>query len=180
VPGEESLYHIVVQGSPKYWLHVAAGSKARLSDLDRFLRDIWLECCGHLSCFEIGEQTYLSRKMQYEEGESMNALIRKVLIPGMEFSHEYDFGTTTRLSLRVAGELHGAARKAKIVLLARNLPVLYECVECGKPAIHVCSQCSWGSDAWFCDPCASEHECGEEMLLPVVNSPRVGLCGYTG
>jgi len=28
---------------------------AALSDLDSFLRDIWLECCGHLSAFEIGE-----------------------------------------------------------------------------------------------------------------------------
>lgn len=24
------------------------------------------------------------------------------------------------------------------------------------------------------------HECGEDMLLPVVNSPRVGMCDYTG
>jgi hypothetical protein len=28
--------------------------------------------------------------------------------------------------------------------------------------------------------CAGGHECGEEMLLPVVNSPRVAMCGYTG
>jgi len=25
-----------------------------------------------------------------------------------------------------------------------------------------------------------DHERGEKMLLPVVNSPRVGMCGYTG
>jgi len=31
-----------------------------------------------------------------------------------------------------------------------------------------------------CEGCAGEHECGEEMLLPVVNSPRVGMCGYEG
>jgi hypothetical protein len=27
---------------------------------------------------------------------------------------------------------------------------------------------------------SEEHECGEEALLPVVNSPRMGMCGYTG
>ena len=32
----------------------------------------------------------------------------------------------------------------------------------------------------FCDECAGGHECGEETILPVVNSPRVGVCGYTG
>ena len=24
------------------------------------------------------------------------------------------------------------------------------------------------------------HDCGEEAILPVVNSPRMGVCGYTG
>jgi len=33
---------------------------------------------------------------------------------------------------------------------------------------------------WLCDECAPKHKCGEDMLLPVVNSPRVGKCGYTG
>lgn len=32
----------------------------------------------------------------------------------------------------------------------------------------------------LCDTCAESYECGEEMLLPVVNSPRVGMCAYDG
>ena len=35
-------------------------------------------------------------------------------------------------------------------------------------------------EGWVCDECAPKHKCGEDMLLPVVNSPRVGMCGYTG
>jgi hypothetical protein len=32
---------------------------------------------------------------------------------------------------------------------------------------------------FFCDSCAEKHE-HEEMLLPVVNSPRMGVCAYDG
>ncbi len=31
---------------------------ATLADLDDFLRGIWLECCGHLSSFDIEGVTY--------------------------------------------------------------------------------------------------------------------------
>ena len=32
----------------------------------------------------------------------------------------------------------------------------------------------------LCSHCAKKHECGEDVQLPVVNSPRMGMCGYTG
>lgn len=180
--GDETRFHIVVQGSylPQYWLHVAAHPKARLSDLDAFLRNIWLECCGHLSSFDIGGREYLSARFEDSDADNMAAALSRVLIPGLKFRHTYDFGTSTELNLRVVGEIRVAPAKGKIRLLARNIAPVSECAECGKPATQICSQCSWDGDAWFCDPCALEHECGEEMLMPAVNSPRVGQCGYTG
>jgi hypothetical protein len=36
-----------------------------------------------------------------------------------------------------------------------------------------CSQWIYEGTGWLCHACAPEHEGGEEMLLPVVNSPRV-------
>lgn len=34
---------------------------------------------------------------------------------------------------------------------------------------------------FFCETHAKRHECYNlDMLLPVVNSPRMGVCGYTG
>jgi hypothetical protein len=45
---------------PDYWLYIAMSSDATLEHLDRFLRDIWLECCGHLSQFLINGVVYLS------------------------------------------------------------------------------------------------------------------------
>lgn len=43
-----------------YWLYLKIKDSATLGELDSFLRDIWLECCGHLSAFKIGEYLYES------------------------------------------------------------------------------------------------------------------------
>ncbi len=65
-------------------------------------------------------------------------------------------------------------------VLSRNEAPVIVCQSCGKPATQVCSQCVYDGEGWLCEECAEDHECGEEMFLPVVNSPRVGMCGYTG
>jgi hypothetical protein len=51
---------------------------------------------------------------------------------------------------------------------------------CGQEATQVCTQCIYEDEGWLCDACVSEHKCGDEMCLPVVNTPRVGMGGYTG
>ena len=72
-------------------------------------------------------------------------------------------------------------RNATLVrVLARNDAPVLPCDVCGKEATHVCTRCIYDDQGWLCDACVAEHECGEEMLLPVVNSPRVGMCGYEG
>ena len=178
-----SLFHIVVQGryAPEYWLHLEVVANTKLKNLDSFLRNIWLECCGHLSAFNIGGRRYVSdmAESEYEE-KSMNVKIGSVLGPGMSFIHEYDFGTTTELALKVLSDREGEPMNKSIQIMARNNPPLIVCSLCGKAATQVCAQCIYEGKGWLCDKCASEHECGEEMLLPVVNSPRVGMCGYTG
>ena len=175
------LFHLVVEGRglPQYWLHVEVPASATLAELDDFLRDTWVECCGHLSAFTIGGVHYLDDPA-YADEKTMRASLGKVLDVGTVFDYEYDFGSTTELRLRVLGEREGAARGRSIEVLARNDAPTIACDECGKPATQICSQCSWEGKGWLCDSCAAEHECGDEMLLPVVNSPRVGVCGYTG
>lgn len=169
------LFHLVVTGhdSPEYWMHLEAPAEAALKDLDRFLRNIWLECCGHLSAFTIEGQTY-------DEDGGMDVTLGKILSPGMKFYHEYDFGSTTELVLKVVSERDGQVSDESILLMSRNDPLLIMCASCGKPAKQVCIECHWDGEGWLCSKCAKKHECGEDMLLPVVNSPRVGVCGYTG
>jgi ribosomal protein L37AE/L43A len=109
---------------------------------------------------------------------SMKTQIGKVLEKGTKFLYEYDFGSTTHITLRVIDVREGKAAKQRVALLARNEPPAILCDACKKePAVAVCTSCSEG---WLCKKCAKKHECGAEGLLPVVNSPRVGVCGYTG
>src|SRR5436190_20896411 len=46
--------------NPIYWLYLSVPFKTNLEDLDHFLREIWLECCGHLSQFTIDHKMYSS------------------------------------------------------------------------------------------------------------------------
>ena len=178
-------FHLVVAGRyrPEYWLHLDVPASRTLEDLDDFLRDIWLECCGHLSAFRIGGRHFLCGRygdFRDLDDENMDIPLRKVLRPGMSFTHEYDFGSTTELTLRVLSELVGTAADGSIRVLARNQPPLLECQTCGQPATQLCSHCIYEGEGWLCDECGARHECGEEMLLPIANSPRVGVCGYAG
>jgi hypothetical protein len=166
-----------------YWLHLEAPVDVTLDDLDSFLRDVWLECCGHLSAFTIGGVSYSASPEDlgwWREERSTNVKLGKVLHVGDEFLHEYDFGSTTYLKLKVVAEYEGPPRGRDIEVMAQNAPPPIPCSACGQPATQVCSMCSWEAEGWLCDACGKEHECGEDMFLPVVNSPRVGVCGYTG
>lgn len=169
------LFHLVVEGRdlPEYWMHLEVSAKATLEDLDSFLRNIWLECCGHLSAFTIEGENY-------DDEGGLEVTLGEALSPGMKFYHEYDFGSTTELALKVVSEREGQVSDKSILLMARNNPPLIVCNSCGKPATQVCVDCLWDGEGWLCNKCAKKHECGEDMLLPAVNSPRVGMCGYTG
>ena len=160
--------HLVVEGAygPEYWLHLDVRADASLKKLDGFLRGLWLECCGHLSAFRIGETTL-----------GMTRKVGQTLSTGMVFSHEYDFGDTTELKLRVLAEHDGTPAPAAILLLARNLPPPLVCEKCGEPAVWNGTD-EEGGYRELCEKCGGEE--AEEWLLPVVNSPRTGACGYTG
>jgi len=207
VPGKATprWFHLVVEArhAPDYWMHLQAPAKSSFGDLDGLLRAIWLECCDHLSAFKIRVKRKLprrvtsldfaaifqelareSRQSGWDDDESDDALMGKTLgsklKPGVVFSHEYDFGSTTELSLRVAGEHTAPALPGSFKLLCRNEPPPSSCSDCAKPATQLCRQCAEGGAGELCDACAGQHDCGEEMLVPVINSPRTGVCGYCG
>jgi hypothetical protein len=173
--------HISVAGRdrPEYWLHVAIQSTATLRALDSFLRATWLECCGHLSAFTIGGRSYAVHPQRELGDRSMTVPLEEVLRVGTRFTYDYDFGSTTRLSLRTLPHLEAPLEDKPVRLLARNDPPLIECDGCGSPAEVICMECSW-LGAWLCEGCAKTHPCGDELFLPVSNSPRTGVCGYAG
>ena len=183
VPIQTRLFTILVEGNflHEYWMYIEVPANSLLRGLDSFIRDNWVECCGHLSVFSINGIQYISETDEYfKEDKSMNYLLDKVLMPGQEFSYEYDFGSPTYLELKVVNEREIEDSGRSIEILARNEMPVVNCDSCGKTATYVCRQCSNTGEGWVCDDCAPDHQCGEEVLLPVVNSPRVGVCGYSG
>ena len=176
----ESYYHVTVEGSPDYWMHLKVLQEADLDELDQFLRAAWVECCGHLSAFTIGDTTYSSYSDSEFEENGMDFPLYEVVFVGTRFAYEYDFGTTTDLFLKVVGEMEEVSKSEPIQIMARNEAPRYQCSVCKAEATQVCTQCIYDDAGWLCDRCAQKHECGEDMLLPVVNSPRIGVCGYTG
>jgi Plasmid pRiA4b ORF-3-like protein len=179
-------FHLVVEGRglPMYWMHLDVTARTMLATLDRFLRDTWLECCGHLSVFRIGGfNYYVDTEMDaYWDMRRKNMQVRldEVLSPGQTCSYEYDFGSTTELLVKVISEQDADMKGRAIQILARNSLPIVPCDVCGQPATHLCTRCIYEDKGCLCDACMKDHKCNEGMLLPMVNSPRAGVCGYTG
>ncbi len=173
------IYHLKITSYKPFWLYIEMPASAKLQELDRFLRDIWLECCGHLSEFTINGVGYSVDPGEDDlwgvKRESMNVPLKNVLGVKDTFRYEYDFGSTTELSGQVYGQWEGVLNE-KIRILARNAMPQVECVDCSKEATQFCAECG----DFYCDKCLKKHDCGDEMALPVVNSPRMGVCGYYG
>lgn len=94
-----------------------------------------MECCGHLSAFEIGGVSY---EIEPEEDlfwgrrvKSMDCKLASVLRKDMTFGYEYDFGSTTKLMITVVNYRIRTARKEK-----RMLPDV-----CNSPRMGVCGYC---------------------------------------
>jgi hypothetical protein len=193
-------------GNTPYFLSLWVDGEAKMKDLDTFLRDIWLECCGHMSAFrnpkkrnafgwdffeaielaEKGKIKEYEKLMEEGDGEvPMSRKTKDALHKGLALEYEYDFGSSTELTVTVMDEYPVKADK-KIVLLSRNEPLEIMCSVCGKlPATQICTVCMWEENAVFCDKCAKKHakECedfADYASMPVVNSPRMGVCAYEG
>lgn len=186
-----AMFQLSVQGRhhPRYWLALEMKARGKLRDLDNFLRNIWLECCGHLSAFEIRgirhTVDYGTNDLWFDDRHrerSMNMPVSEVFDRvGLEIGYEYDFGSTTELRLRIAGVREGNSGRRLVSLLARNDPPVWPCTVCHQPATLVCPFCMYEGEPFYCQTHAPQHKCDDdEAWLPVVNSPRMGVCGYTG
>lgn len=176
---ESFLIRAVSKENPGFWLYVSVKKDASLKQLDQFLRDTWVECCGHMSMFRIGEMTY-SCNTRMLPGKSMNAKLQNVIEQGVKFDYDYDMGSTTELELEMVGVIKMAARRQKAMLLAENFMPKYKCIRCGRRA-ELVTRMDMGpiENGAFCMKCgAAAEEEGIEGLLPLLNSPRTGICGY--
>lgn len=156
-----------------YFLFLLVAQDATLKILDDYLRKIWLECCGHMSSFSYG---------RWGEELSMTTKIKHICDNGGTLIYMYDFGSTTELQVKIFRAISSSRNISDdIILLARNAEPVVPCDNCGNyPAKQICTECQRDGNGWLCEKCAPTHECGDEWFLPVVNSPRAGICTYTG
>jgi hypothetical protein len=185
-------------GSPDYFLNMWIDGNTTLQKIDSFLRQIWLECCGHLSAFRFPRQRpspmnfmkpFALGNPLMELGEfgeiPMNKKVKDVLHQDLKLEYEYDFGSTTTLRLTVLA-VYEIAADQPLILLSRNEPLPLLCELCGeKPATEMCSVCAGSTEAMFCAGCAKKHaktciDFADYAAMPIVNSPRAGVCAYNG
>lgn len=192
----DKYYELLLYGTDDkdYWLIIQIQEDATLDDLDQFIRDIWVECCGHLSAFEIAGLSYDKVPNDDfcwgEPAENMEHKLKEILEPEMLFGYEYDFGSTTEITLKVLDHYSAPRQKEKVMILSRNNPLKFLCSICGEyEASWINAADIYGEDLFWCDECADQLEEGEldeeidseeVWLLPITNSPRMGICGYEG
>ena len=70
--------------------------------------------------------------------EGMDVKVGYVLQSNLKFNYEYDFGTTTELTLTVVSEYEDKVKGKSILLLAQNEPPLIVCSSC-KRSPRVCA-----------------------------------------
>jgi len=152
----------IYSGLP-YWLLFSAPKTSTLDEVDRLLRRVWCECCGHMSGFFMG---------QYDEID----IDRKLSSFGIKstFRYDYDFGSTTSLKLTIVDEVK--SDKKGVQLLGRNKMPEHKCTFCDDEADYIDSY----SDDFACEKCHKKEEDDDSYWRRTANSPRMGVCGYEG
>ena len=175
-------------GAPQYWLEIEAKADSTLTSLDTILRSTWLECCGHLSMFEVRPFRYLQVGLgsldpfgRRDSERSMSTRIG-VAFPhvGAKGTYDYDFGSTTRLAISLADVREGRIGRSAVRMLARNDPPAWTCGVCERPATLLCCAHETDDSPFVCAAHEKAHGCPDGAFLPVVNSPRMGVCAYAG
>ena len=147
-----------------YWLIIEMPETAALSDLDQFIRDIWVECCSHESLFDIRGELYESvpdfgafweNEFGIEGEPGLKAVkLRDVLSKGLVFRYEYDMGSTTELIIKVQDCRVGIWQAKTVTILSRNNPVEILCCHCKKNKAELINpERYYEEDAFWCEEC---------------------------
>ena len=174
---ENLLIRVTYPEDPSFWLYAAVKEDAALRHIDNFIRNTWVECCGHASLFTIGGVDYTSNT-RILPGKSMNAKVMDVLHLKETADYQYDPGTPTELQVEWVGTVYLPARREKALHLAQNYMPKYRCVRCGRRAELVFRpDMEPVEESVICARCFRE-ETETGRYLPLINSPRTGVCGY--
>lgn len=174
---KEEVFYIRAEATylPEFWLDFEVRGDATLEDIDQYLRAIWLACCAHMSAFSLGG--WGTPQLAKEN------FVGDVFRHKAKIMHVYDFGTESWTTLKRISMREGQLTTNKpISLMVRNKLPDIRCIECGASAEWLCMQCVVEDEVmgFLCRMHTKTHDHDEYGKVKVVNSPRIGMCGYTG
>ncbi|MEJ6951888.1 hypothetical protein [Natronospora cellulosivora (SeqCode)] len=173
---KDIYFMLRIQGkyAKAFFLYLDIKAESTLAELDQFLRDIWMQGSYHKSAFTVNGEEFLFPPKKL--GDS-NVKLVDLVNGSTRFEYKYDFSFTTSLNLDILHIRKGAYREHLIEIMSRNLAPEMSCEICDKQASWV----SWDNHYpyYYCDDCIEIYE-SDYGSLPIINSPRVGFCGYTG
>ncbi len=181
--GKNTYFHIKVYAGP-YFLHLLVKNSIQLQKLDYYLRNIWLECCGHMSEFQFPNEAPdwddFDDFDPFKVPKKMQDKLKDKLYKDLEFTYIYDWGSSTQLVLKVMQEYKFPKKLDEIILLSRNEAFEFKCSQCKNDADYINTEAMYETDyPFFCENCNdTQEDFDSEMILNIVNSPRMGVCGY--
>lgn len=152
--------------NPSFWLMILARHDAQFSELDKLLRDVWMNSENEPSAFTIGKETYL------ESEEGLEIPLADHLKQGSLWYYKYDPDAPTALKLRVVGTTPVMPPESPLCLISRNQRAFHPCAVCGDDAEFAASKT--GDDRtseYFCPNCLVHLS--EVYVQIVENTPMV-------
>ena len=192
----------------EYSMFAIFGHECKFSHIDKFLRQNWCECCSHMSTLDVfeevnDEQSHKSIKFTtpiskyshanqfcycYDMGSTTTIYFR---IIGILYGNELNLKTIpnpdAELDKKIINTINQMLKNkttlklktntntnTNIELIYRNEPFVFKCKnKCKRNATIIFDE------EKYCSQCVLEEpDYEEECVLAIVNSPRVGVCGY--
>jgi hypothetical protein len=145
-----------------YYFYLKIGINSTLKDLDKFIKKEWVECCGHLSCFNDINYKKINMNKKINELYNQNIL--------------YTYGTETVVNIFIDSSLNCMSEKdKKIEILVQNEKPFIKCKLCDFDSKYILNNDT------LCEKCKDngidKYTFGDDIYL-INNSPRIGLCDY--
>lgn len=160
----------------KYWVYIVVPLDYTLHKLDSVIRNIWVECCNHLSEFIVSKDNkiniYIYSNHEQEDKDINQQINLLDVIKNKELVYHYDFDNTTKINIEILDIITNKKNNENILLINRNNEVDINCSNCNNSSNKICSICN------KINCCYNSCMCDNKTLLPLLNSPRMGTCCY--
>lgn len=128
----DTFTRVTFKAEPNFWMVAVIREDVTLRQVDEFLRNVWLECCNHLSQFDFGgmmvgcdefdeEMRHHFDDIDTSHVATFDSELMKIALPGTTFKHEYDMGSESITEITVNGLLE-LPESRPITVVAQNHP----------------------------------------------------------